>query len=110
MTIPELSPKEFYNRWPQNEVGEEVQLLDVREVAELELASLPAAHHIPMGQIPQRLGELDSKKPIVVMCHGGARSLRVAQFLISQGFKEVFNLNGGIDAWSKQIDPKVPQY
>ncbi|MGE4658599.1 MAG: rhodanese-like domain-containing protein [Gammaproteobacteria bacterium] len=110
MAIPELSPRAFIDRWPQKEVGQKVILLDVREAAELELASLPTANHIPMNQVPQRLDELDVNKPIVVMCHSGVRSYRVAEFLVTRGFKKVFNLSGGIDAWSKQLDPKVPQY
>jgi rhodanese-related sulfurtransferase len=57
-----------------------------------------------------RLGELDPSKPLVVMCHTGARSRRVAEYLLGNGFDEVYNLAGGIDAWSREIDADVPIY
>jgi rhodanese-related sulfurtransferase len=107
--VPELSPTEFAARWP-NHVGGDVVLLDVREPDELALASVVGALHIPMREIPARLGELDASKPLVVMCHAGGRSRRVAEFLQGNGFPNVFNLQGGIDAWSTQLDSRVPRY
>jgi rhodanese-related sulfurtransferase len=108
-SVPELTPTEFCARWPA--AGEEdVVLLDVREHVELELAAVGRARHIPMREIPARLPELDRDRPIVVMCHSGGRSRRVAEYLSSNGFTEVFNLKGGIDAWSTEIDPQVPRY
>jgi adenylyltransferase/sulfurtransferase len=77
---------------------------------ELEIAALADAIHIPMRTIPERLAELDRGVPLVVMCHSGGRSRRVAEFLIHNGFENVFNLRGGIDAWSTEIDPRVPRY
>ena len=85
-------------------------LLDVREQKELRLASVAGATHIPMGDIPSRLNELDKDKTIVVMCHGGMRSMAIAQYLQSEGFERVYNLAGGIDAWSREVDPTVPRY
>jgi rhodanese-related sulfurtransferase len=85
-------------------------LLDVREPAELEAASVASALHIPMREIPARLTELDRDTPLVVMCHSGSRSRRVAEYLSANGFSNVFNLSGGIDAWSTQIDSRVPRY
>lgn len=108
--IPELSPTEFRARWPLPHNCDDVTLLDVREPAELDLAAVDGVLHIPMGEIPSRLAELDATKPLVVMCHGGARSRRVAEFLAANGFDNVFNLKGGIDAWSREIDPLVPRY
>ena len=108
--VPELSPTEFAERWPDHADGGGVVLLDVREHDELATAAVPGAVHIPMREIPARLAELDAAKPLVVMCHSGGRSQRVAQFLKSQGFSNVFNLSGGIDAWSTQIDSRVPRY
>ena len=105
----ELSPRAFLERWPEERRGE-VQLLDVREPQELALASLPRATHISMQQIPVRLDELDAKRPIVVMCHSGQRSRHVAAFLLANGFEQVYNLSGGIDAWSSEIDPGLPRY
>lgn len=108
--VPELSPTEFNARWPAHERGRSVVLLDVREHVELEIAALPDALHIPMREIPARLAELDRDVPMVVMCHSGGRSRRVAEYLIGNGFSQVFNLRGGIDAWSTEIDPQVPRY
>jgi rhodanese-related sulfurtransferase len=107
--IPELSPTEFRERWP-TAPNADVTLLDVREPAELALATVAGTLHIPMRDVPARLAELPSDRPLVVMCHGGSRSRRVAEFLTANGFTQVFNLYGGIDAWSQQIDPDVPRY
>lgn len=89
-------------------------LLDVREPWEVELASLqrPGLHtlNLPMGDVPHRLGELDAGRPVVCMCHHGVRSARVASYLEQAGFPSVYNLSGGIDAWSQQVDPSVPRY
>lgn len=108
--VPELSPTEFAARWPAYAVGEDPVLLDVREPAELAVASVAAALHIPMREVPQRLAELDAGKTLVVMCHSGGRSRRVAEYLLSNGFNTVFNLKGGIDAWSIELDSQVPRY
>jgi sulfur-carrier protein adenylyltransferase/sulfurtransferase len=108
--VPELSPTEFAARWPNYAGGNEVVLLDVREHDELALAAVDGALHIPMREVPARLGELDADKPLVVMCHSGGRSRRVAEFLKGNGFTNVSNLAGGIDAWSTQIDSRVPRY
>ncbi len=87
-----------------------VVLLDVREDAELSLAAIDGAVHIPMGQIPARIDELDPEQTIVVMCHSGGRSAQVATYLSQQGFVNVFNLDGGIQAWSRSVDPTIPEY
>jgi rhodanese-related sulfurtransferase len=107
--VPELTPTEFTRRWPSRSDGG-VVLLDVREHVELEMAEIPATLHIPMRDIPGRLTELDRDTPVVVMCHTGRRSHMVAQYLIGNGFSQVFNLRGGIDAWSTEIDPQIPRY
>jgi rhodanese-related sulfurtransferase len=93
-----------------HDAAEPFVLLDVREPDELEKASLAWAKHVPMAQVPERLTELPHDKPIVVMCHGGFRSNRVAQYLRQNGYTDVSNLTGGIDAWSQHIDPTVPVY
>lgn len=85
-------------------------LLDVREPEELALASIDGALHIPMGDVPGRLHELDPEKEIVVVCHHGIRSASVVQFLAQRDFARVVNLAGGIDAWSRIVDPTVPRY
>ena len=108
--VPELSPTEFTERWPRYAQGEGVVLLDVREHPEIATAAVEGAVHIPMREVPARLAELDADKPLVVMCHSGGRSRRVAEFLLGNGFSNVFNLMGGIDAWSTQIDSQIPRY
>jgi rhodanese-related sulfurtransferase len=90
--------------------GEEPLVIDVREAWELQLASIPGVVHVPMNEIPARLGEFSRDTETVVMCHAGGRSMRVAQFLANQGFTNVVNLTGGIAAWSQHVDATVPQY
>lgn len=86
-------------------------ILDVRHDWELELANLGSrALHIPMGDIQSRMHELPTDKSILVLCHHGGRSYRVAEFLKSQGFDDVVNIDGGIDAWSNEVDQSVPRY
>ncbi|MFC5430266.1 rhodanese-like domain-containing protein [Paraburkholderia denitrificans] len=85
-------------------------LLDVREPWEIETAQIAGCVWIPMNEIPARSEELDDEAPIVCVCHHGRRSASVAMFLESRGFTKVFNLQGGIDAWSREVDPKVPTY
>jgi rhodanese-related sulfurtransferase len=106
--IRELSPREFVDRRAN---GEDMTLLDVREDWEIALAPVPTdTVQIPMGEISDRMGELDPKKETVVICRSGGRSAQVAHFLERQGFGKVFNLSGGILAWSRVIDPSIPEY
>jgi adenylyltransferase/sulfurtransferase len=92
------------------DAGETPKVLDVREAHELEISSLPFAFHIPMGEVPARLGELDPEAPLVVMCRSGGRSMQVARFLEARGFRSVSNLAGGILAWGERIDPSLRPY
>lgn len=85
-------------------------LLDVREDMELSIAKIAGALHIPMGETPARLAELDADKTIICMCHHGGRSAEVAVFLAAQGYARVLNLAGGINAWSELVDPDIPVY
>lgn len=85
-------------------------LLDVRETWEAEIAALPGSVLIPLGELDDRVGELDSEASVVVYCHLGVRSQRAAQQLASSGFADVRNLAGGIDAWSRTVDPAVVRY
>ena len=85
-------------------------LLDVREPWEAEIASIPGATLIPMGEVASRLQELDPDRPTVVVCHHGARSLNVTMWLRAQGFEHVQSLAGGIDGWSQSIDNSTPRY
>jgi adenylyltransferase/sulfurtransferase len=85
-------------------------LLDVREPHELEISALPNAVNIPLGQLAGRLTELDSAEDMVVFCKAGTRSARALELLVSAGFKKVKNLKGGINAWAKDVDEKLPIY
>jgi len=89
-------------------------LLDVREDWEVQRAAIQlpgaASLHIPMQQIPARLQELPREQPIVCICHHGMRSAQVVAFLQRQGFDAVYNLAGGIDAWSLDVEPALPRY
>ena len=90
--------------------GESVLILDVREPFEIALAPFPGATHIPIGDIPSRLTELDPDQETVVVCHHGVRSAQVAMYLAQMGFERILNLSGGIDAWSEDADPSTPRY
>jgi rhodanese-related sulfurtransferase len=85
-------------------------LLDVREADELLTASVQGAVHIPMKDIPQRMGEIPTDVPVYVMCHHGGRSERAANYLQQQGRTNVYNMQGGIDDWATKIDTSVARY
>ena len=91
---------------------EDLLLLDCRNPDEWETARIAGAQLLPMGELVQRAGELEPHKnrPIVVQCHHGGRSARVANWLRANGYPQAQNLEGGIDAWSLEIDPSVPRY
>lgn len=90
--------------------GRPITLLDVREDDEREVARIEPSLHIPMGQVARRMHEIPAGRPLVVYCHMGGRSEMVAAFLEANGHPDVANLAGGIDAWSRKVDPKVPRY
>ena len=90
---------------------EQTRLLDVREPWETSVSSFPGAVSMPMGEVPSRAHqELDPDERIVVICHHGVRSLSVANWLRNQGFEMAQSLRGGIDAWSREVDPAVARY
>ena len=105
--IDQMTPTDFVSR---RQAGEDFVLLDVREPRELAVAAVAGAVHIPMAQIPSRIGELDRRRHVVVMCHSGGRSQAVAGFLKHQGFEKVSNLAGGITRWSREVDSSIPVY
>ena len=102
MSAPELK------QWLDE--GRDVTVLDVRNPPEWEINRLPGAKLIPLGELADRLGELDPAATIVAHCHHGGRSARAVNFLRQMGFSRAINLAGGIDAWSVQVDPRVPRY
>ena len=108
MTIPQLTPLQL-QQW--QEEGRAFHLLDVRTDEETAVCALPDAIHIPMNLIPLRQNELpDDDLPIVVYCHYGIRSLHTAMYLADAGFENLFNLQGGIDAWALLVDGTMARY
>lgn len=104
----EITPEELKQKL---DVGADITVLDVREPWEYQAAHVEPSTLIPMDQVPARVHqELDPEEHIVVMCHHGVRSANVAAWMQQQGFERVQSLRGGIDAWSRQVDPKVPTY
>jgi adenylyltransferase/sulfurtransferase len=87
-----------------------VQLVDVREPWEWAICRLPGAIHVPLGELQTLHAQLDPARETIVYCHHGSRSLAAAEHLLSVGFRRVCNLAGGIDRWSREIDPSVPRY
>lgn len=85
-------------------------LLDVREHVEYQTARVDGSLLIPMREIPMRAQELNPDAHIVTMCHAGVRSMNVALWLRDQGFERVQSMRGGIDAWSRTVDPAIPRY
>ena len=106
-SIPQITPVMLQNLLAARD---DVLLLDVRDDEEVAFCHLPHYVHIPMNHIPLRHNELPDNKAIVVYCHHGMRSLYSAMYLAEVGFEEVYNLQGGIDAWAQTIDPTMPRY
>lgn len=99
--------------WLDDDEQPQPLLLDVREPWEFELCHLDGAQLLPMNAVPAQLEQLRADagaRPIVCICHHGARSLQVGQFLEQRGFDGVCNLDGGIDAWAQQVDPTLARY
>jgi rhodanese-related sulfurtransferase len=90
--------------------GDELLLIDVREVFEHEMARIEGARLLPLSVFNEWAGTLHPEAEIVVMCHHGIRSAQVCAFLARQGFTKLSNLAGGIDRWSQEVDPRVPLY
>lgn len=105
--IPSISVHELA---AEQKAGKAVVLLDVREDFEREIAALEGATAIPLGELEARSAELDRRARTVVLCHSGIRSAYAVGALLQNGFTDVRNLTGGIDAWSREIDPSVPRY
>ena len=104
ITAPELAA------WLADAAREQPLLLDVREPWEFEKARIAGAHLVPMREVPARLEEIDAGREVVAICHHGGRSQQVAMFLEKSGYKKMHNLVGGVDAWSRTVDPAVPLY
>ncbi len=104
--IPEITPRELKTRLDR---GDDLFILDVREPHEYQICNLHG-HLIPLGELPKRVSELDSSREIVAHCRSGKRSADAVEFLKQAGFHKIWNLKGGILAWSDEVDPSVPKY
>jgi rhodanese-related sulfurtransferase len=113
MTLPQLAVQDV-PAFVAGHASPAPLLLDVREDWELQTArlDLPGAStvHIPMHSLPARHTDLPAAQPILVLCHHGARSLQCVAYLLHQGHAAVYNIAGGIDAWSREVDASVPRY
>ena len=111
MSAPlEISPQEVQQRI---DAGEKLHLLDVRERHEFQTSCIPGATLIPMREIPGEIQEIEThaaQAPLIVFCHHGVRSLNVVYWLREQGIENCMSMAGGIDAWSRTVDPAVPRY
>jgi len=103
----EITAHELREEWQRNPA---LVVVDVREPHEYEIAHIDGAVLMPLGELPDRLGELDGHHEIVTHCHHGARSLKALEILKAAGFSKVRSLRGGIDAWAVNVDPALPRY
>lgn len=106
-SLPEIDVHQLKDRLAQ---GTPFVLLDVREPAEIEVACLPGSVKIPLGELPTRISELDPSAETIIHCKAGGRSAKALQLLLDSGFTKACHVQGGINAWSKEIDPSVPLY
>ena len=106
MDVPEITPRQLKTRLDR---GDDLYILDVREPHEFQICNLNG-HLIPLGDLPRRVNELDTAREIVAHCRSGKRSADAVAFLQQAGFKKIWNLTGGILAWSDEVDPRVPKY
>ena len=90
--------------------GDKIFLLDVREPHEFSMAKIEGSVLVPLGTLPYSLSQLNANEEIVALCHKGMRSADAVGFLLQQGFNNVKNLVGGIEAWSVEVDQTVPRY
>jgi molybdopterin/thiamine biosynthesis adenylyltransferase/rhodanese-related sulfurtransferase len=105
-TVPEMTPRELKSRLDR---GDDLYILDVREPHEYQICNI-GGHLIPLGELWRRVNELDSSREIVAHCRSGKRSAEASEFLRKAGFRKIWNLKGGILAWSDEVDPSVPKY
>jgi molybdopterin/thiamine biosynthesis adenylyltransferase/rhodanese-related sulfurtransferase len=105
--VPTVSVRELKRKM---DARESITLIDVREPWEFEIAKIPDARLIPLGELEERLTEIPREGIVVVQCHSGMRSEHGAWLLKQAGFENVYNLEGGIEAWSNEVDPAVPKY
>ncbi|CAN5585751.1 rhodanese-like domain-containing protein [soil metagenome] len=105
--IPEISPEALRDELAS---GAPLRILDVREDEEITISRLDNIVHVPMDDVPDRLEGLDPDADWVVVCRSGKRSAAVAQFLMAQGYRNVRNLQGGMNGWAERVDPTMVVY
>jgi molybdopterin/thiamine biosynthesis adenylyltransferase/rhodanese-related sulfurtransferase len=105
--VPEITPLEV-KEWMDGDRN--FVLIDVREPHEFQICRIPGSMLMPLGDVPKRMNELNSADEIVVHCRSGMRSARAVELLMKAGFRKIYNLQGGVLAWSDQVDPSMPKY
>ncbi len=111
-----MSPNNSVNSLSPNDIKAVIEtspgcvLLDVRQAWEYDHAKIAGSTLIPLHELPSQIEQLNLDAKTICICHHGMRSLQAAHFLLNSGFKEIYNLDGGIDAWSLNVDPSIPRY
>lgn len=105
--VESLSPRDLAARLAR---GEDLVLVDVRESEEHAIGCIAGSVLVPLSEFAARAGELDPERPTVCICHHGVRSAHAAAALARAGFERVYNLSGGVERWSLEVDPRVPRY
>ena len=106
--LPDLTPADLRARQQR---GDALQLIDVREPREFDYCRIAGSQLIPLGELPRRTAEIAPDRPVVLICHHGVRSAQALAYLQHRhGLTNLLNLRGGIDAWSREVDPQVPVY
>lgn len=106
--LPEITPLALHARL---QAGDDIQLLDVREPVEFDYCQIAGSQLLPLGELPRRADEVRSEGQVVLICHHGVRSMQALAYLQQRhGRDNLLNLKGGIDAWSRLVDPAVAIY
>ena len=108
MGIQNIVPSDLKERL---DAGEDILVIDVRQDWELEITQMDFAEHIALNELPSRMDEVPEDKPVVMVCRTGNRSMKACMFLMGQGWdaENLINLDGGILAWARDVDPSLPQ-
>ncbi|MDB5368046.1 MAG: sulfurtransferase [Rhodospirillales bacterium] len=105
--IPVIEVDELKRR---RDAGEAMSIIDVREPWEVAIAAIPGSVNVPLAQLEARAAEIPNEGAVVVVCHHGGRSAHATTWLRGQGFASAVNLDGGVDAWARNVDPSMPRY
>jgi len=108
-SMKSISPADLA-KWLADKERTRPLLLDVREPWEQQVCAIAGSQAMPMQHVPAQFGNIDPEQSVICICHHGGRSAQVAMFLQRQGYEDVYNLSGGVDAWARQVDPSMPVY